>query len=151
MARRAFAATGEEGAVTSAYTTALSLAGAATVRPKIYDAMFSAGAAPADTVLVFALQRFSATPTVTGVTPVALDPAEPAATAIAGENASAEGTYTAATELLEFDMNQRATYRWVAAPEGELIIPATASNGIGGRVKAAAYTGPAKVLFHFAE
>ena len=60
-------------------------------------------------------------------------------------------TYTANTILWSAGVNQRATYRWVAAPGSELLIPATASNGIGVAAKSAAYTGDALASVMFAE
>lgn len=146
-----YAATGQENATTASLTTALSIARGASRRAKIYDFSISQGAAPADTVIRWVLMRFTAAPTVTAVVPVSLDSADPASITTAGENATAEGTYTAATELWDQSINQRALYRWVAAPGGELVIPDTAANGIGFRVLAASYTGAADASCHFEE
>ena len=49
----------------------------------------------------------------------------------AGENHTIEPTYTAAAIVLMIPLNQRATFRWVAAPGSELVAPATAANGFG--------------------
>lgn len=146
-----YAATGQENAVTAALTTVLSIARGASRRARIYDFSMSAGGTAADNVLRWALMRFTVAPTVTAVVPVALDPADPASITTAGENASAEGTYTAATELFDQGINQRAAYRWVAAPGGELVIPDTAANGIGVRVSSAVYVGAADSSAHFQE
>jgi hypothetical protein len=43
--------------------------------------------------------------------------------------------------LMEIPVNSRASYRWVAAPGGELVVPATDVTGLGLRAKSAAYTG----------
>lgn len=146
-----YAATGAENAATASYTTVLHVTGAATVRPGIYDFSIGQGGTPADQVAFWAAMRFTVAPTSTAVVPTPLDGAEIAAESTAGENASAEGTYTAGTELFEAPVNVRATYRWVSAPDGELVVPATAANGIGLRVKAASYTGSAETTIHFAE
>ncbi len=146
-----YAATGELSAVGSSYKTALILTGGTGVRPRIYDWLIGQGGTPADNAVYGLLQRATTAGTVTSVTPAPLDPADPAAEITAGENASAEPTYTASTELLELALNQRASYRWVAAPGGELIIPATASNGIGSRAKSAAYTGASGATMHWWE
>jgi hypothetical protein len=69
--------------------------------------------------------------TSTGVTPQNLDPADATTEYDAGENHTIEPTYTAGAILLNIPLNQRATFRWVAAPGGELVFPATASNGAG--------------------
>ncbi len=74
--------------------------------------------------------RFSAAGTSTAVTPAAFDSGDPAATSVCGKNHSVEPTY-AAVPLLDFSHNQRATFRWIAAPGEEIISPATAANGIG--------------------
>jgi hypothetical protein len=39
-------------------------------------------------------------------------------------------TLTAGATLLNWAQNQRATFRWVAAPGKELVIPATTAYGI---------------------
>jgi hypothetical protein len=77
--------------------------------------------------------------------------ADSAAITTAGENASAEGTYTAATELFDQGVNVRAAYRWVAYPGGELIVPDTAAAGIGLRVSSPAYVLQADATIHFQE
>ena len=148
-----YAATGYQTAVEAAPSeTALAVIAATVVRGRIYDLLFSHGAAPADTVIEWTVSRFSAVGTEgAGVTPAPLDSDAPAANLDAGEDHSAEPTYTAATELLEFDLNQRATFRWVAAPGGELVVPATAGNGIGARPAGAAYTGIAQCTAHWEE
>jgi hypothetical protein len=33
--------------------------------------------------------------------------------------------------MLSVGLNQRATFRWVAVPGGELIVPATSDNWVG--------------------
>lgn len=100
-------------------------------RFKIYDMVLGAEATPADTVYLWQVQRCTTQGTATGVTPTALDPADAAALFDAAENHTINGTLTAGQILLSIPLNQRATFRWVAAPGGELIAPATASNGMG--------------------
>lgn len=146
MARR-YAETGTQGAVAATNKTSLVLVSAATIRPKLYDFSIGASGTPADNVLSWQLQRFTAAGTTTAVTPVADDPADPAALASAGSNASAEPTYTANTVLFSLAMNQRASYRWVAAPSGEIICPATAANGVGMAVLSPGYTGGVTTAF----
>lgn len=131
----------------TAATTQLGLVGTSAVRPQIFDILVSSVATPADNAGEYFVQRITTTGTSTGVTPAALDSGDPAATCPAGANHSAEPTYTANTVCLRFATNQRATFRWVAAPESELKGPATASNGfgllanaVGGSAVAMAYT-----------
>ena len=98
-------------------------------RAKIYDWMFGSEASPADNAFLWQAQRCTTAGTNTGVTPQALDGADAATESDAGENHTVDGTLTSAAILLSIPLNQRASYRWVAAPGGELIVPATASNG----------------------
>lgn len=136
----------------TASTTILGLTSAATVKPKIYDVLLGSDATPADNAAEYNLQRYTAAGTATSVTPQALDPGDPAALASAGEVHTVEPTYTANAVLLNIMSNQRATFRWVAAPEGEIVLPATAANGVGVQVitvaGSAVNTG---VTIHYAE
>jgi hypothetical protein len=100
-------------------------------RFKIYDLIFGSEAAAADNPFLWRVARITAAGTSTGVTPQPLDPADAATESDAGENHTVEPTYTAGANLIHCPLNQRATFRWVAAPGGELVAPATASNGFG--------------------
>lgn len=151
MSQHAFSATGELAAVGASYKTILDIVAATTVRPAIHFFKTSCGGTPADNVITQAVMRHTTANTGTSVTPTPLDSATVAAVATALENCSAEGTYTAGSELDEFDIYQRATYQWVAKDGCELVCPATASNGIGIRSKAAVYTGVNKAIAHFRE
>jgi hypothetical protein len=113
----------------TAATSQVGVTSAATIRPKIYDLICGSDATPADNAAEYNLQRHTAAGTSTAFTPVALDPGDPASLAASGYNHSVEPTYTAAALLLEWAQNQRATFRWVAAPNSELVLPATAANG----------------------
>ena len=128
MARR-YAIDGQD--TNTAATSILGLTSPATIRPKIYDFMLGSDATRADNAAEYVLQRYTAAGTATAVTPKALDPGDPASLAAAGEAHSAEPTYTADAIMLQFALNQRATFRWVAAPGGEIVLPATAANGVG--------------------
>ena len=100
-------------------------------RLRVYDVMVGSEATPADAAILWTFQRCSAAGTSTGVTPTNLDSASSTTEYDAGENHTIEPTYTATLILLNIPLNQRATFRWVAAPGGELVMPATASNGFG--------------------
>ena len=90
--------------------------------------------------------------TSTSFTPVALDPGDPAATSTAAYTYTSTGpTLTSNAYLLEIGMNQRQFVRWIAAPGGELVIPATASNGIALLAASVSATWTAQVTIHFAE
>lgn len=100
-------------------------------RFRLYDILVGSEASPADNAFLYRLRRCTAAGTSTGVTPRNLDPASATTELDAGENHTVEPTYTAGSELLFIPVNQRATMRWVAVPGAELVMPATASNGIG--------------------
>jgi len=100
-------------------------------RFEIYDLIFGSEAAAADNPFLYVLQRCTAPGTSTAVVPQAVDPADAATEMDAGENHTVEPTYTAAAIILELPLNQRATFRWIADERGQLMAPATASNGYG--------------------
>ena len=128
MARR-YAAIG--GDTNTAATSMWGITSAATVRPAIYDIAIGSVATPADNAWHFRMGRFTAAGTATAFTPIALDPADPASLSASAFNHTVEPTYTANAFLLDISGNQRAAVRWIAAPGGELKMPATAANGIG--------------------
>lgn len=100
-------------------------------RAWIYFVQYGCQGDADDNEFLWVLQRCTTAGTRTAVTPQALDPADAAAVTTAGENHSAEPTYTSNAILLNTPLNQRATYQWQAPPGGELVIPATANNGVG--------------------
>jgi hypothetical protein len=119
----------------------LNAAAASMRRAKLYDIMFGSSATPGDTAANWIVQRCTTAPTATAVTPNALDPADTLARTIVANGAvTVDATLTANAFLLNVPLNQRATFRWVAAPYGELLIPATASNGLMIGVDAATTT-----------
>lgn len=136
--------------------TIVSAVGVATKRFMVYDVIFGADAtSPADNSLRFRLRRFTVAPTVTAQQGTAVDSASAASlltsgTAGCGVNASAEGTYTAGTELLDVPLNQRATFRHVVFPDGEFKCPAS-TNGIGCVCFAASYVGVATATIMWQE
>jgi hypothetical protein len=100
-------------------------------RMKVYDITFGSEATPADAAILWKVQRCTLAGTSTAVVIALLDLADGIAQSEAGENHTIEPTYTADTHLIHLALNQRATYRWVAAPGGELVTPATDENGVG--------------------
>lgn len=140
-------------ALTTTYKTLWDLTaatGATTLRKAwVYDMTFGCDGTPADNAVTWKVDRQTSTGTRTAAVPAPLDVGDAAALITAGVNTTIEPTVTAATQLLEIATNQRATYRWVAAPGSELVVPATNVAGLGGRAKSPAYTGTAlgSVLF----
>ncbi len=135
MAR--FAIDGTATTTATPFDTALSVIADATRPRRGKVGEFTVGAegsaTPADVIVASAIGRITAEGTATDVVPLALDPADVATEADAAEDHSAEPTYTAASEIFRIGRHMRATYRWVAGPGGELVWPATASNGFGFR------------------
>ena len=115
--------------------TALTIASQSTVhRNSIYEISFGNIGAPADLVTVYTVARITAATTESAgsaVTPSLLDLADRASQSKGLENCTTEPTYTSNQELLEIPLNHRATFRWVAAPGGELITVATDKFGAG--------------------
>jgi hypothetical protein len=119
---------------TASTTASLGTLTADATRPRrlrVFDVILGSEATPADAAILWTFQRCSAAGTSTGVTPQNLDPGSSTTEYDAGENHTIEPTYTAGAILLNVPLNQRATFRWVAAPGAEWVMPATASNGFG--------------------
>lgn len=133
MAFKRFAITGTHVSANTTAATAgiLKVEGTAATRAALYEWDFgsAAAAAPVDQNYLIRLKRYNTSAgTWTAVTPSALDPADPAAVAVGGSNSTAVGT--AGVVLLTIGVNARAGFRWVAIPDSEFIVPATALNGI---------------------
>jgi hypothetical protein len=129
MGARNYAAVHETPAGTN--LTILQVVGVTTTRAWIYDILVGSDATPADLAGQFDVIRGTVSGTGTAVTPRALDPGNPAAL-LAGEGGTFSGqTKTANSAMLSFGLNQRATFRWVAPPGGELVVPATSDNWVG--------------------
>lgn len=128
---RRYAADGQTAAGTTLTIAAVTALGS-TIRARIYDFIVGSDATPADVATEFNLIRgtVGGTPT-TSVTPRALDPGDPASLMVLEVGTFTAQTKTANSSLLNIGLNQRATFRWVAVPDGEFVIPATTDNWIG--------------------
>lgn len=138
-------------AVASPDDSVLGITSTSAIRPTIYDILIGSEATPADNALVWKLQRHTANGTSTPVTPLALDPGDPAATTTGQGNHTGEPTFTASAILFHLALNQRASHRWIADPDGGLVCPATANNGITAYPVHASFTGLTNCCFHFQE
>ncbi len=120
-------------------------------RIKIYDFVVGSDGTPADTGFEWIVQRTTAHGTRNAtVTPKPLDFDEVVSQADAGEGTySIAVTNTANEELLDFALNLRATFRWVAAPDGEIIVPATDNAGIVWICNHSSATDNQKLSVHF--
>lgn len=121
----------------------------ATTRGWLYDIILGHDATPADLAGKFVVARHTASGTGTAVTPLALDPGNPASLFTAAHAQTIEPTYTAGGELLQISLNQRATFRWISAPGGELVVPI--SNGLGLKSLTHGGTPTTTVTFHWVE
>lgn len=136
----------------SSYITVIGMASATTIRPELLRIQLGVTGTPADNVLQWLLQRFTAAGTSTGVVPLARDPADPASLATCGQNHTAEPTYTsAATPLGVIALHQKNTYIQEFAPNYGLKMPATAANGFGVQVKHASFAGECVASFGYEE
>ena len=123
-----------QGTQTAAPKTALTLVSTVNGRSRLVEYTLSnVGAVTVDSQFEVRLQRFTAAGTTTAVTPTGTDPSNPAASLFtAGSNATVEPTYTAGAIIDDKGVNPRGLYRWTAyAPDAEIILPATAANGVG--------------------
>lgn len=147
-----YAATGLQDVNTAAPgDSTLSIQGITTERERIYDMIFSQGSTPADVVCEWLVRRFdTADGTGTAVTPEPLDSDAPASSVTVQEDHTVEPTDAGVIPILDFDLNQRATFRWVAAPGGELMIPAIATEGIYW-TEIGTYAGITRVTAHWDE
>jgi hypothetical protein len=134
---------GTQQATTSTYKTQLALtaATATLTRGLIQEIDVGTPGTPADNYLEYDISRQTAAGTSTAVTPVPLDTTSRAAGTVGSANFTAEGTITATSSVFYLALNQRASYRWVAAPGSELVIPAVNLAGLAIRARSAAYTG----------
>lgn len=135
MARK-YGITGNCSSASSSTLPIANIVGTTAVRTMLYDMTIGSDATPADQAAKYSWQRSTTVGTWAGaggaaITPQALDPGDPAAVTTSNQGICSVGpTLTASAFLLQVALNQRATYRWVAAPGSEIKIPATASNGI---------------------
>lgn len=122
-----------QGTQTVTATTALTVVSASTIRPRVKKFTLSQqGTVSVDQNFRVQAKRFTAAGTTTAVTPAARDSGDPAATFTAGSNASAEPTYTSNTTQKDISVNPRGVVIWTALdPADDIILPATAANGVG--------------------
>lgn len=139
--------------MTTSNATALHVASNGTTAHRcwIYEFSLADVGTPADNVVLHTAQRMTAVGTHTDVTPTKVDLADRAAQADVGENHTVEPTYTSSEEIWEQALNTRAAYRWVAAPGGELVTPATTGDGVGWQALHASATTDWRVQAYWVE
>lgn len=104
---------------------------------------------PADNVVQYDVGRVSTIGTGTNGVPSPTDTTSRAAATVATLNCTVEPT--PGVSLFNLALNQRASFRWVAAPGSELIIPAVNLAGVTIRAQSPAYTGTASASALFLE
>ncbi len=99
-------------------------------RFRILDILTWCDGTPGDTAIRTTIGRCTAAGTTTALVANPNDPADGVASAIGGQLATIEPTYSTAT-FFPMGYNQRSTLRWFAAPGEELVAPATNASGFG--------------------
>lgn len=112
-------------------------------RGKIYDLLIGTNGTPADNFVEWSLGALTSPSTSAIITSNPLDQADAVAASGAVANSTTEGTFASSGERFYVGVNQRASYRWVAAPGSEIVWPATSSAGYALRARSASYTGTA--------
>jgi hypothetical protein len=133
-------------------------------RGRIYDILIGTNGTPADNFVEFSVNRATVGSSPAWVGPISsvssqtsLDLADGAFSAFAVANTSANSStvFTLGLSVFYIGVNQRASYRWVAAPGSELVYPAvssaTGSNGLLLSARSAGYTGGATGTILFSE
>ncbi len=143
-----YIATGAQAAVTtpgSGGDTALAIIASTLTRADIEHFSIGHSGAPDDKSITWLIRRLTAVGTEgAGVVPAKTDLASPVAQLDGAEDHSVEPTYTAATELWDEPLNQRATWQLWTSPKFAFKIPATANAGIGFTPQSATYVLPAE-------
>ncbi len=148
--------------VTNASTATTAVAGLSLARGKWYDILIGTNTTPADNVLTFDVVRATyatSTAITTGDSATSLFVSSLSSNFLtdftAGAspfasiriNSSVETFLTSPVEIWSVGINQRASYRWVAAPGSEMVYPAASSgagpNALAIRCLSPAYTGTA--------
>lgn len=150
MRGRRYAVNGDQN-IASPAATMLTLTGGTTIEPHVYHMSLGCHDTPADSALQWFIGRTTAAGTGTAVTPQNLGPGTTAATAAAAKNHTAEPTYTVNAILWRMALNQRASHTMILDPEGALVIPATANNGLGIYGAHASSTVDCDVTWHYME
>lgn len=124
-------------ATNTANAPLISITGSAAVRPSIREVILGSRATPADQAAAYQLQNVTTAGDRTALTAAARDSGDPAALSV--PRGQAGGTLDPAfgtNIFLLISLNQRATFRWIAAPDGEILLPVGTANGAGLRAVA---------------
>lgn len=144
---------GTQQAISGTYKTLLALtaATATLTTAAINDVEWGTNGTPADNYMEYDISAQTGAGTSTAVTPQPTNQAWRAAGIVGSANFTAEGTITATSSRFYLPVNQRASYRLVAVPGNEIIIPATNLAGYAFRARSGGYTGTAGVQAYHVE
>lgn len=124
----------------AATKTALILGSTANIRPRVkYFNASTTGTPTSNQGLEFQVRRATALGTSTAYTLGTLDPSDAAVTPVvtAGTNCSVEPTYSTGF-IYDMTISPQVPFQWWPnSPDQEIILPATASNGVGFQIIAA--------------
>jgi len=101
-------------------------------RATMYELIIGSAATPADQASEYEVRPITnenATPGGTAITPIPLNASDRAAL-YNGEGPAMSGEPTGVTSVMGFALNQRATFRWVAAPGSGFQTAAAEDNGM---------------------
>lgn len=130
-----YAVPGFQATASTGYKSSVSTWGPTTPRRcKWYEFIAGAVQVPnaTDCAVQLDISRFTTTTGLAGTafTPNATDPADGACTTVVAVNLTADPVVTSNSSVMNIGLNQRNTFRWIAAQESQyLIIPATAQAG----------------------
>src|SRR5271154_6083792 len=104
-------------------------------RGKLYDILVGTNGTPADNYIEWEVVSATVGTTLTWLgsvssvsTAYALDPADAGVSGFLIMNTSAQTNVVASVQKWYVGVNQRASYRWVAAPGSEILYPAVSSG-----------------------
>lgn len=99
-------------------------------RFQLYDFAIGSDAAPNDNAFLWEIYKRTGTATAGSAPSVSqLDISDTIASTLVANQAPTTNGSGGSTAIFGVPLNQRASFRWVAAPGSELVAPATASNG----------------------
>ena len=138
---RAYFTADDQNMTSTPGVSVLSFQSATTIRPSFFEFIVGTTGTPADNAIEYRFSRFDGgSEAGASITPAPLDQGDPAALGTALGNLGTEPTPTVGEDFI-IGINQRATFRWIAAPGREIVVPAVADEGMNLVGFNASYTG----------
>jgi hypothetical protein len=121
-------------------------------RIKLYGLVVGSEDTPANLANLWQLQRSTTAGTWTNArTPQPLDLADAAAVSVGQDTATVDPTLTSNAFLGDIPLNLQASWNWQCIPGGEIVVPATANNGLALRTPTVGSTPKGTAIFSFEE